>query len=229
MLGRPPPGLKLPCGGPADKPASSVGNLLNVEPEEWGEETAGFAVPLPPADRVWRHPSELGSFGAAPSMGAMAGSLGAASFTLHHPGRRPAMVAGVVGIVAAVALLALLTGMRLNGEAPGTTAAGRLVPELLVATTTILVVEHNTVVAWLGISTDDDVTVAAVTSNSPAAAAGLQAGDVIVAVDGQPVGSVKEVVRDIRTHKPGDTCILDVVREGKSVQVTATLGRTRTD
>ena len=229
MLGRPPPGLKLPSACPAAKRVSSVGNLHNVEPEEWGEEAAGFAVPLPPADRSWRHPSELGSFGPAPSMGAMAGSFGGGSFTLHHPGRRPAMVAGVVGVVAAVALLALLTGMRLNGEAPGTTTAGRLVPELLVATTTILVVEHNTVVAWLGISTDDDVTVAAVTTNSPAAAAGLHAGDVIVAVDGQPVGSVKEVVRDIRLHHPGDTCVLDVVRSGESVQVTATLGKTRTD
>jgi hypothetical protein len=215
--------------GPAAKRVSRVSILQNVEPEEWGEETAGFAVPLPPGDRAWRHPSELGSFGPAPSMGAIAGSFGAGSFTLHHPGRRPAMVAGVVGIVAAVAILALVTGMRLNGEATGTTTAGRLVPELLVATTTILVVEHNSVVAWLGISTDDDVTVAAVSSNSPAAAAGLQAGDVIVAVDGQPVGSVKEVVRDIRLHHPGDTCVLDVVRGGESVQVTATLGKTRTD
>src|SRR5258706_15147320 len=126
MLGRPLPGLKLPSGGPADKRGASVGNLRSVEPEEWGEETAGFAVPLPPADRSWRHPSELGSVGPAPSMGAIAGSFGAGSFTLHHPGRRPAMVARAVGIRPAVALLALLTRLRLNGQAPRTPPAGPL-------------------------------------------------------------------------------------------------------
>lgn len=229
MLRRPPRGPETACLWPADKPASSVGNLDNVEPEEWGEETASFAVPLPPADRLWRHPSELGSAAAPTSLSAVAGSFGASGFTLHHPGRRPAMLAGVVGVAAAVALLALLTGMRLSGETPGTTAAGRLVPGFLAATTTILVVEHPAVVAWLGISTDDDVTVAAVKTDSPAAIAGLHAGDVIVAVDGQPVGSVAEVVRDIRGHRPGDTCILDVVRDGENLRLTATLGRTRTD
>ena len=140
------------------------------------------------------------------------------------------MVAGVVGIVAAVSRSARVTGMRLNGEATGTTTAGRLVPELLAATTTILVVEHNTVVAGSGsalMTTSPSPPCQPIARRPPPDC--RPATMIYVAVDGQPVGSVKEVVRDIRLHHPGDTCVLDVVRGGESVQVTATLGKTRTD
>jgi serine protease Do len=49
---------------------------------------------------------------------------------------------------------------------------------------------------------------------SPAERAGLQPGDVIVAVNGQEVSRVNELQRKIASLRPGDTVKLDVVRAG---------------
>jgi len=59
----------------------------------------------------------------------------------------------------------------------------------------------------------------------PAAKAGLQKGDVIVAVNGKPVGSIAEMAQALKDAKPGDKVRFDVVRRGgKRVQLEATLG-----
>ncbi|HXI21736.1 MAG TPA: trypsin-like peptidase domain-containing protein, partial [Gemmatimonadales bacterium] len=50
--------------------------------------------------------------------------------------------------------------------------------------------------------------------DSPAHKAGLKAGDVIVAVDGQPVDYVAQVQQDVAFRKPGDVVTLDVMRKG---------------
>ena len=47
---------------------------------------------------------------------------------------------------------------------------------------------------------------------SPARLAGLERGDVIVGVAGEPVGGVSELQRRIRGFEPGETVTLDVVR-----------------
>jgi len=49
---------------------------------------------------------------------------------------------------------------------------------------------------------------------SPAAKAGIEAGDVIVAIDGQPIDRVAQLQRVIRNHKPGDVVEVDVMRFG---------------
>jgi len=48
--------------------------------------------------------------------------------------------------------------------------------------------------------------------DSPALLAGLEGGDVIVGVAGQPVSGVSELQRRIRAFEPGETVELDVVR-----------------
>ena len=48
--------------------------------------------------------------------------------------------------------------------------------------------------------------------DSPARLAGLEGGDVIVGVAGQPVSGVSELQRRIRAFEPGETVELDVVR-----------------
>jgi serine protease Do len=61
---------------------------------------------------------------------------------------------------------------------------------------------------------------------SPAAAAGIEPGDIIVAVAGEPVESVGDLQRRVRAFDPGDEVTLDVVkrstREREQVRVTLT-------
>ncbi len=61
---------------------------------------------------------------------------------------------------------------------------------------------------------------------SPAAQAGIEPGDIIVAVAGEPVESVGDLQRRVRAFDPGDEVILDVVkrstREREQVRVTLT-------
>ncbi len=63
--------------------------------------------------------------------------------------------------------------------------------------------------------------VASVFPDSPAQKAGLQAGDVIVGVDGQKVGTPRELAVDIAAVKPGDTTKLDLLRDGQTKSVSA--------
>ncbi|GAB3599482.1 trypsin-like peptidase domain-containing protein [Angustibacter peucedani] len=64
---------------------------------------------------------------------------------------------------------------------------------------------------------------AAVTSGSPAASAGLKTGDAVIAVDGESVNSSESLVAQIRERQVGSTVKLTIVRSGKQLEVTATL------
>jgi putative serine protease PepD len=80
---------------------------------------------------------------------------------------------------------------------------------------------------YLGVSladADGGARITQVASGSAAAAAGLQAGDVITAVDGRAVSSADDVVARISTMSPGDSLTLSVERNGSSATVHATLG-----
>jgi S1-C subfamily serine protease len=61
--------------------------------------------------------------------------------------------------------------------------------------------------------------------DSPAADAGLEEEDTIIAVDDDPVGSSEELVVAVDSHEPGDTVTLELIRGGRSIEVDATLGR----
>ncbi len=59
----------------------------------------------------------------------------------------------------------------------------------------------------------------------PAAKAGLQAGDVIVAIDGEPVsGAWTRLAASIPALAPGQSVTLTVVRGGKAFTVDVTFG-----
>jgi serine protease Do len=70
--------------------------------------------------------------------------------------------------------------------------------------------------------------VAGVEPNSPAAHAGVQPGDVIVGIDGNKVGTPRELAVDVANIKPGSTAQLAILRDGTpqsvSVDVTALNG-----
>ena len=68
------------------------------------------------------------------------------------------------------------------------------------------------------------VLVAMVEPKSPADAAGIQTGDVIVGFNGQPVTNATELPRVVAATKPGSRVTIDIWRSGAKRQVTATLG-----
>jgi putative serine protease PepD len=80
--------------------------------------------------------------------------------------------------------------------------------------------------ARLGIRVSDDdagAKVAEVTSGSTAADAGMEAGDVITAIDGQRITGADSLVATIRSYRPGDKVTITWTRGSDSQQATVTL------
>jgi S1-C subfamily serine protease len=69
----------------------------------------------------------------------------------------------------------------------------------------------------------DGALVVNVEPGSPAADAGIQEQDVVIAVDGEAVGSSEELAVAVDAHAPGDTVTVEVVRGGGSREVQALL------
>src|SRR6266849_3338682 len=68
-----------------------------------------------------------------------------------------------------------------------------------------------------------------VMKGSPAEAAGLRAGDVVVELSGTPIKEVPDLQRRIAAVKPGQTLKLTVIRERKPVPVTVKIGEMPAD
>jgi putative serine protease PepD len=80
--------------------------------------------------------------------------------------------------------------------------------------------------AYLGVSLEDGdggPRVAAVTAGSPAAAAGVEVGDVIVELDGEAISSADDLREAIDERDAGTKVSLTVERGGERVKVDATL------
>jgi S1-C subfamily serine protease len=71
--------------------------------------------------------------------------------------------------------------------------------------------------------TRDGALVLNVEPGSAAAAAGIREQDIVIAVEGKPVGSSEELVVAVDAHDPGETVTVEVVRGGGSTEVEATL------
>jgi len=67
--------------------------------------------------------------------------------------------------------------------------------------------------------------VASVAPNSPAERAGLKTGDVITEYDGRPVARAEDLPRAVATTPVGRAVPVGVLREGKPLSLTATVGR----
>jgi len=80
--------------------------------------------------------------------------------------------------------------------------------------------------AWVGLFPQDGeggVLVTGLVNGSPAARAGVLRGDLLLSVEGAPVGSVRELYREIWKRSPGETISLQVLRESvlTSVEIVA--------
>jgi serine protease Do len=71
--------------------------------------------------------------------------------------------------------------------------------------------------------------VAEVAADSPAEKAGLKPGDLITNVAGKTIANPHELAVDVSAIKPGDEAKLDVLRDGKTVTLTATVASLPTD
>jgi serine protease Do len=72
---------------------------------------------------------------------------------------------------------------------------------------------------------DHGVFVREVSPGGPAAAGGLQAGDIIVAVDGKRISNWNEFIRELFSKRPGDRVRIEYFRESKRGTAEVTLGQ----
>ena len=93
---------------------------------------------------------------------------------------------------------------------------------------------------WLGVkvqSVTDDIAesmglgkphgalVADVTEGSPGKAAGIEAGDVIIAFNGKPINEMKELPRAVAETEIGKEVTLKALRKGKEIELKVAIGR----
>jgi serine protease DegS len=68
----------------------------------------------------------------------------------------------------------------------------------------------------------EGMVITALYRNGPAHKAGVEPGDVLVAIDGKKLGDARETLLVISNHKPGERIRLDLVRDGKPLAIEAT-------
>jgi serine protease Do len=77
----------------------------------------------------------------------------------------------------------------------------------------------------LGLDRERGALVAGVQPDSPAAKAGLRVGDVITGYAGKPVNSLQNLTTAVADTKIGSSAPVEIIRDGKSVTVTATIAQ----
>lgn len=85
-----------------------------------------------------------------------------------------------------------------------------------------------------GLSVDEGVLVTSLVPGGPAATAGVRGGeglneriprggDIITAIDGQPVTDMTQLADQLAGHSPGDTVTLSIIRDGQQQEIQVTL------
>ncbi len=81
--------------------------------------------------------------------------------------------------------------------------------------------------AFLGVTPGDDVEdgveIGSVIENSTAEAIGIQRGDIISELNGEGVGTFKDLADELREMKPGDNVKIELLRDGKKVNLQGVL------
>ncbi len=84
--------------------------------------------------------------------------------------------------------------------------------------------------AFIGVRGKDNANnakIGTVHDKSPAAAAGMKVGDVVTIFDGVRIKDFPQLVQLVRQHQPGETVNVEVVRNGKKIEMQVTIGRRR--
>lgn len=77
----------------------------------------------------------------------------------------------------------------------------------------------------LGLSSQSGALVAGVDEGTPAYAAGVKTGDIVLSVDEDEVANSRALARLVGARKPDETVKLAIVREGQTMTVPVTLGK----
>jgi putative serine protease PepD len=131
-------------------------------------------------------------------------------------------------------VIGMNTSIRTTGTNSGSVGVGFAVPaDTFLNIAGRIVKGESLAVAFLGIrgstptSGASGVVISSVTSGSPAASAGLQAGDLITTLNGSKVTTMAGLSARVQLQKPGDTVELAIVRNGDTQKVKITLGAVR--
>ena len=121
----------------------------------------------------------------------------------------------------------------IQSETGGNVGLGFAIPvDIAVRVADALVAGRPVEFGYLGIEGGDaaggdpGALIASVVPGSPAEDAGLEAGDRVVAVNGDAVTSFGDLGVFIRRHGPGDELTLTISRDGEEQEIAATLGST---
>jgi serine protease Do len=111
----------------------------------------------------------------------------------------------------------------------GSVGIGFAIPSEIVSNVVASLRAHGSIErGWLGVSVEDaenggGVVVAGVERSGPALRAGVHAGDVVVALNGDHIDSARSLIRAVAGTPPGNTVRLTVRREGHEVELPVTI------
>lgn len=126
-----------------------------------------------------------------------------------------------------------------TGEGAGNVGIGFVVPSSMALRVAKILAAHGQMIrSYIGIAPEqlipsqtplppgmaDAVRIAKVSAGSPAEAAGLKVGDIIVRIDGHPTPTLTEIKKFMHVRQPGDTVRFDVFRDGRELTIEVTAG-----